>query len=366
MWKANWALLFFTVILSVLGLLNLYSASAVRLGEGISLAPYFHRQCLWVGLGVLCMLGCMFLDYRRLIFSAELFLILSVALLAALFVFYPDNAIKRWYPLGVVNFQPSEAVKISVMLLAAKMLSRGKNPLGWKEFGIILCVGLVPAILVLKQPDLGTAMIIMLILGGMILFRGVKVSIIKAGLVFLVFSPLALAKIVLPNLLDYQRDRLIGFVSPDKASPKSVYQSEQSKIAVGSGQIRGRGYLEGTQSKLRFIPAKHTDFAMAVFGEEWGFVGSVTLVVLFCIFLLSIYATVSSAGDRFGGMLGAGIFFYFFWQVFINMGMVLGIMPVVGIPLPFVSYGGSATLVNFCMVGLLLNISMHRYVFRVV
>jgi rod shape determining protein RodA len=115
---------------------------------------------------------------------------------------------------------------------------------------------------------------------------------------------------------------------------------------------------------LRFLPAKHTDFAMAVFGEEWGFVGSVTLVALFTFFLLSIYATTREAKDRFSGMLGAGIFFYFFWQILINMGMVLGIMPVVGIPLPFISYGGSATVVNFCMVGLALNISVRHFVFR--
>ncbi len=363
--KANWVLVFFTLVLVVTGMANLYSASAVRIEDGISVAPYFQKQFLWVAAGFGCMLACMLFDYHRLSSMAEILLFLSICvLLLVLLMGSHGGGAKRWLELGPIRFQPSEAVKISVMLLAAKMLARGKDPLGWKELFIVLGVIMVPTMLVLKQPDLGTAMIILLIAGGMVLFRGVKAQIIKVGIVILILSPVVMAKLVIPNLLDYQRQRIIGFINPEQAGDNAVYQNRQSEIAIGSGQVWGKGYLEGTQSKLRFLPAKHTDFAVAVFGEEWGFVGNIGLVAIFCMFLLSIYATARDAKDKFGGILTAGIFFYFFWQILINIGMVLGMLPVVGIPLPFISYGGSATIVNFCLVGLVLNISMRRYVFR--
>ena len=142
------------------------------------------------------------------------------------------------------------------------------------------------------------------------------------------------------------------------------YHIIQSRIAIGSGQLWGKGFKEGTQSQLRFLPERHSDFAVAVFGEEWGFVGCVVLVTLFCLFLLSIFSTAVQAKDRFGSTLVVGVFFYFFWQILINMGMVIGLMPVVGIPLPFISYGGSATVVNFSLIGLVLNISMRRFLFK--
>ena len=142
------------------------------------------------------------------------------------------------------------------------------------------------------------------------------------------------------------------------------YHIIQSRIAIGSGELWGKGFKEGTQSQLRFLPERHSDFAVAVFGEEWGFVGCVALVTLFCLFLLSIFSTAAQAKDRFGSMLVVGVFFYFFWQILINMGMVIGIMPVVGIPLPFISYGGSATVVNFTLLGIVLNVSMRRFMFK--
>lgn len=363
--NANWTLVFFTLVLVVIGMANLYSASAVRMEDGISVASYFQKQLFWVLGGFGCMIFFMFFDYRKLSSMAEVLLVLSICMLLLVLVMGSQGGgAKRWLEFGPVRFQPSEAVKISVMLLAAKMLARGKGVMGWRQFFAVLLVGMVPTVLVLKQPDLGTALIILLILGGMILFRGVKAQIFKVGLVILVLSPIVFVQLVIPNLLDYQRQRIIGFINPEQASPGAVYQNRQSEIAIGSGQAWGKGYLEGTQSKLRFLPAKHTDFAVAVFGEEWGFAGCVTLVSVFCLFLLSIYATAREAKDAFGGILVAGIFFYFFWQILINIGMVLGMLPVVGIPLPFISYGGSATIVNFCLVGLVLNVSMRRFVFR--
>lgn len=219
---------------------------------------------------------------------------------------------------------------------------------------------MVPAALIVKQPDLGSALNILLILGGMILFKGITPSVFKVLVV------------ALPGLLpfgwfflhDYQKQRILTFMNPGNDPLGAGYHIIQSQIAIGSGGFWGKGFLEGTQSQLRFLPEKHTDFAFAVFGEEWGFCGTMVLLALFCAFLYQIYIISLEAKDDFGSYLAAGVFFYFFWQILINMGMVLGIMPVVGIPLPFISYGGSASVVNFCMIGIVLNVAMRRFVFK--
>mgnify|MGYP000963794858 CR=1 FL=1 len=163
---------------------------------------------------------------------------------------------------------------------------------------------------------------------------------------------------------DYQKQRVLTFLNPGDDPLGAGYHILQSRIAIGSGELWGKGYMEGMMNKLNFLPERHSDFALAVFGEEWGFVGCVALVTLFCLFLLSIFSTVVQAKDRFGSMLAVGVFFYFFWQICINMGMVIGLMPVVGIPLPFISYGGSATVVNFTLLGIVLNVSMRRFMFK--
>jgi rod shape determining protein RodA len=166
-------------------------------------------------------------------------------------------------------------------------------------------------------------------------------------------------------LHDYQKERILTFLNPERDPLGSGYHIIQSQIAIGSGRFWGKGFLEGTQSQLRFLPEKHTDFAFAVFGEEWGFVGSVILLILFCFFLYQVFLVSQEAKDKFGTYLAIGVFFYFFWQILINMGMVLGLMPVVGIPLPFISYGGSASLVNFCLIGLVMNVSMRKFMFKI-
>lgn len=362
---ANWPLVIIMFLLLVAGMINLYSANISWEADGVKINDYFQKQFLWVFIGFVCMIITMLFDYRRLASLAEPILLLSICLLVmVLFMGSSAGIARRWLTIGSFSFQPSEAAKIGIMLLAAKLLARGNEPLGWTGVLVILLTAIVPVALVLKQPDLGTALIILFILGGMLLYRGVKRSIIIAGLIVLVLSPIVLVKAVLPNLEDYQRRRITTFIKPDEASPDEKYQKDQSAIAIGSGQTWGIGYLDGRQNKLKFIPERHTDFAVAVFAEEWGFAGALLLVSLFSLFLLSIQATARDAKDGFGSMLAAGIFFYFFWQILINIGMVLGIMPVVGIPLPFISYGGSATIVNFCLVGLVLNISMRRFVFK--
>ncbi|MEG2139187.1 MAG: rod shape-determining protein RodA [Bilophila sp.] len=357
----NWGLLCSLLVLFLVGIGNLYSASGVRLEDGISLAPFYERQIIWGGLGLLAMLICMSFDYRHIQGMALPFFIFTLVSLCLIPVFGKViYGARRWIDLGFFHFQPSEMAKLAVLLMGARVLALDGDPLSWKRLFQILGIGLLPAALIVLQPDLGTALTILALLGGMILYHGLQPKVLRTCLLTL---PLLLP-VAWFTMHDYQKQRIMTFLDPSCDPRGSGYHIIQSQIAIGSGQIWGKGFLQGTQSQLRFLPEKHTDFAIAVFGEEWGFVGCVILMALFCLFLLGIFNTVRGAKDRFGSTLAAGIFIYFFWQTFVNTGMVVGIMPVVGIPLPFLSYGGSATLVNFALVGLVLNISMRRFVFK--
>jgi rod shape determining protein RodA len=357
----NWALLGLTVVVFFLGVLNLYSASGFRMEQGLAVNPYYQKQLVWGLFGLCGLVFFVLFDYRHLKTLAWPIYVITVGLLAAVPLWGKTiYGAQRWLDLGYFNLQPSEVAKISILILGARLLSRNTGRLGWRELSYALAVGLVPAGLIVVQPDLGSALNLLLLLGGIILYR---------GLTGRVFKTLAVAiPAVVPlgwfALHDYQKQRILTFLNPGSDPLGSGYHIIQSQIAIGSGRMWGKGFLAGTQSQLRFLPEKHTDFAVAVFGEEWGFIGSMVLLALFCLFLFSIFATARDAKDRFGSYLAAGVFFYFFWQIFINMGMVLGLMPVVGIPLPFISYGGSAMVVNLCLIGLVLNVSMRRFMFK--
>lgn len=358
----NWGLVACTAVLFFVGVGNLYSASGMRMEGGLSISSFYQRQLLWGSVGLAGMLVAMSFDYRQLRNLAWPFFLLSVLLLLLVPVVGKTvYGAKRWLSLGFMSIQPSEMAKLSVLMLSARLLARDGRPLGWPDFLKVLCVGLVPAALIITQPDLGTTLMLLLLQGGMLLFHGLKGSVLKPCLVAI---PCVGAFMWFIGMHDYQRQRILTFLDPSNDPRGAGYHIIQSQIAIGSGQIWGKGFQEGTQSLLRFLPEKHSDFAVAVFGEEWGFVGCVALLTLFCLFLLAIFTTVVDAKDRFGSTLAAGVFFYFFWQILINMGMVIGLMPVVGIPLPFMSYGGSATLVNFILIGIVLNVSMRRFMFK--
>lgn len=369
----NWGLLFLMLMLFFVGIVNMYSASARLLEDGMQVTNFYQKQLIWGGAGLTIMIGVLLFDYRHLknvtifLYIAAIILLILVLIIGSVY-----SGARRWIDLGFINFQPSELAKISVLLMGALVLSRSKEALG--PLGLIgtISLGILPAFLIVLEPDLGTCLNVLLILGGMILFRGIKlwlcaiiagVTIINVGTYYLLY----LFNIV-PSwwslLHPYQQRRILTFLNPENDPQGAGYHIRQALIAIGSGETWGRGFLEGPQSKLLYLPERHTDFAIAVFGEEWGFMGCIALTSLFCLFLLSIFATARDAKDRFGTYLAVGVFFYFFWQILINIGMVLGLLPVVGMPLPFLSYGGSSTLVNFCLVGLVLNVSMRRFVFK--
>ncbi len=358
----NWGLLACMLLLYLVGVGNLYSASGTRVETGLAFNSFYQRQIIWGLCGLACMLLAMAFDYRQLRNLAWPFFFLTMLLL--LLVPIAGKTVygaKRWLSLGFMSVQPSELAKLSVLVLAARLLARDGLPLGWKDFIAIVFICVLPCALIVIQPDLGTTMLILLILAGMILFHGLKGYVFKTCLLAV---PCFGAFMWFVGMHDYQRQRILTFLDPTTDPRGTGYHIIQSRIAIGSGELWGKGFKEGTQSQLRFLPERHSDFAVAVFGEEWGFVGCVALVTLFCLFLLSIFSTAAQAKDRFGSTLVVGVFFYFFWQILINMGMVIGIMPVVGIPLPFISYGGNATVVNFTLLGIVLNVSMRRFMFK--
>lgn len=357
----NWSLLACVLVLFLVGVINLWSASGTRMEDGVAFSDFYQRQLIWGAGGLMCMLACMCVDYHKLNNLAWVLYGISIVLLLLVPVVGKTvYGAKRWISLGFMSFQPSELAKLAVLVLAAKLLAKDGEYLGWKEFFKITGICMVPAALILMQPDLGTTLLLLLILGMMILFHGIRSYVFKTC-VFL--APCIAAFMWFIGMHDYQRQRILSFLDPGNDPRGSGYHILQSRIAIGSGELWGKGFGEGTQSQLRFLPERHSDFAVAVFGEEWGFIGCVALVLIFSLFLLSIFSTVIHARDRFGSMLSVGIFFYFFWQIVINMGMVIGLMPVVGVPLPFISYGGSATIINFTLLGIVLSVSMRRYMF---
>ncbi|GAB7081250.1 rod shape-determining protein RodA [Megalodesulfovibrio paquesii] len=358
----NWPLLGLLLLLFSVGVLNLYSAGGVRVEGGVTVQPFWQKQLVWGGLGLLCMLAFMSVSYEKFkslcwpLYGVTVVLLLAVDIMGRTYL-----GAQRWLSVGGVSFQPSEVAKLCVLLVASRLLSRRADPLDWGELFTVLGIALIPVALVVVQPDLGTGMNILLLLGGLVLYRGLTLRVLRVLLIVVPALPFLAWEFL---LLDYQKDRVMSFLDPSSDPRGSGWQVIQSQIAIGSGEMWGKGYLSGTQGQLRFLPEKHTDFAVAILGEEWGFVGAVVLLSLFTLFLYSIFLTARDAKDRFGSFLAAGVFFYFFCLFTINLGMVLGMMPVVGLPLPFVSYGGSSTLVNFSLVGLVCNVSMRRFVFK--
>lgn len=357
----NWSLLLLALLLFSLGVINLYSASSLRGETGLTTVTFYHKQIIWGLIGLGGLVFCSSFDYRHLRSLAWPLYWLSLCLLA-LVMFTGESILgaARWIDLGIFHFQPTELAKLSCLLLASLILTRTPGLLAWSDLSKILAI-IAPLVgFIILQPDLGSGLNILLIVGGMMFYHGIKSHVlIVLALTLPILMPLGWF-----GLQDYQRERILTFLHPESDPLGAGYNILQSQIAIGSGQTWGKGFLEGTQSQLRFLPEKHTDFVLAVFGEEWGFIGSALLLSLFCLFLYQIMLVIQDSKDRFGHYLSVGVFFYFFWQITINMGMVLGLLPVVGIPLPFLSYGGTSTLINFCFLGLALNVSMRRFVFK--
>ncbi|HEU4382773.1 MAG TPA: rod shape-determining protein RodA [Anaeromyxobacteraceae bacterium] len=356
-----WPVAALAVAISALGVWNLASASRS------AHAPVWLPQLAWMGVGVFLALAVAMVDYRAFLRMAYVFYALVILLL--LVVLVKGRVVmgaRRWLTFGPVNFQPAELAKIAVMLAVARWFHRdaereSERPRrGYGLLGVAVpsLLTLLPAALILKQPDLGTALIVVAIGFTIILFAGVRWRTVA-----LAAGAAALAAVLaLPHLKPYQRRRLESFLNPEGDVLGAGYHATQSMIAVGSGQGFGKGWGQGTQTLLSFLPEQHTDFIFSVWAEERGFLGCFFLLGLYYALVGTVLGIAGTARDRFGFLLGAGVAGMLFWHTFVNMGMVVGLLPVVGVTLPLLSYGGSSLMATFLALGLAANVSMRRFV----
>lgn len=358
--RIDWPVFLLALVLCGAGLLNVYSGTRVFPSSGIS--P-FVKQMVWILLGVgifffFCLMSGGWMEEMAWYFF---FAITGLLLVVLLFGKVRGGA-QRWLSLGFYAFQPSEFAKIALILVLAKYLSERYHyeGLGFRDLVPAAGITLVPFLLVALQPDLGTAGVFLIILVAMLAISCVRVKVFLLAV--------AAGAAAVPGLWfvmrDYQKQRVLTFLDPGRDPLGAGYHVIQSKIAVGSGGILGKGYLQGTQGSLRFLPEQHTDFAFAVFSEEWGFVGSAVLLLLFLALVYRMFSLASQSQDRFASFACGGLASYFLAHIVINIAMVCGIFPVVGIPLPFVSYGGSSMLTNMMSLGILANLSRTRFTFQ--
>ncbi|NJD39723.1 MAG: rod shape-determining protein RodA [Geobacter sp.] len=356
----DWTLIGLVSIICLMGIMNIYSASAAYKLVG---APYYIKQINWMVFGLLISLVVASLDYHILEdFAYWFYCVLIILLIAVLLIGKTSLGATRWLNLGLFTIQPSELVKIGIIITFARFFNNYHTVEGLTVKDMLFPLGIlaVPALLIMKQPDLGTAILVVLIALSMAFYVGFRWSTIVAFV--LVTLPLAWFTWAV-YMKPYQKSRVLNFLDPDRSRLGSGYHIIQSKIAVGSGGFFGKGYVQGTQSQLRFLPEQHTDFAFSVFAEEWGFAGTLILIILYLCLILWGLNIARRCNDRLGGLLAVGVTAMLFWHTVINIGMVIGLFPVVGVPLPFFSYGGTSMITSMVGVGILQSISMRRFMF---
>jgi rod shape determining protein RodA len=345
------------LLLSCIGLATVHSASSEMAVD------YLPRQALWFAVGAVLLVAALSIDYHVLLdFSIVLYAVGLVLLVLVLVAGVSHGGAAHWTRIGPWQFQPSEFAKLATILVLARYLSGlNRRVLALPQILVAVVIVAVPMVLVLVEPDLGSSMMFAPILLGMLLVAGVRLRLLLIA---------ALAAVVLAagmwsfGMKSYQRQRVLTFLSPETDPLGAGYQVRQSKIAVGSGEMTGKGYMQGTQSQLRFLPVRHTDFILSVLAEEWGFLGVVTVLGLYSLYVASAARIAMRARDRAGILLVTGLLSVLCFHVLYNSSMVVGFVPITGIPLPFLSYGGSFTMVNFVGTGTMLGVDLRRYVNR--
>lgn len=359
--RIDWNFAFVILALNIIGLINLYSAT-----HGVhdqDKAHLFYTQFVWLAMGWSVFFVVTLLDYKIFVRAAYFLYGFNLLALVGVELFgVVSYGAQRWLDLGFMRYQPSETMKFIMVLLMARILA-SKKVEGGLSFKDLLVPGLLtamPFVLTVKQPDLGTAIMIAAVAGAMIFFVRVRKSIlITIALIGLITAPLVWNF----GLKDYQKNRILTFVSPGRDPRGTGYNSIQSKIAVGSGKVWGKGFRKGTQSQLEFLPERHTDFIFSVLSEEHGFIGSVFTVSLFMVLYLMAIRIAAQARDKYGALIVVGVASYLFLHMFVNMGMVMGLLPIVGVPLPLLSYGGSSLLTTMAGLGLISSVAYRKYLF---
>jgi rod shape determining protein RodA len=344
------------LLLAAIGLATVHSASSEMPVD------YFPRQFGWVGIGFVLLVIAMSIDYHVLLDLSVLMYLAGIAsLIAIFFVGVQRGGAVNWIQIGPWQFQPSEFAKLATALFIARYLA-GLNlrVLALRQIAVAVALLGLPVILVAVEPDMGGALMFMPLVA-MLLVAGVRIRLlITAAVIALVLG----AGLWTFGMHGYQKQRVLTFLNPERDPLGAGYQVRQSKIAVGSGQLTGKGYMQGTQSQLRFLPARHTDFILSVLAEEWGFAGVLTVFSLYALYITSAARIAMRARDRAGIFLVVGLVSVTCFHVLYNSAMVVGFVPITGIPLPFLSYGGSFTMVNFISTGIILGVDLRRYVNR--
>jgi rod shape determining protein RodA len=360
-------ILVLVLIISCLGVMSIYSSTCQK--EGALWQDIYKRQIIWLSLGLICFFIMSHVNYRRLwdinylLYGAALFLLFLVFVLGIIRL-----GAQRWLKFAWFNFQPSEFAKLAVIIFLARYFSSKSAEdisLLSGKFGIFRGIILpfifvaVPMLLIVEQPDLGSGLMLLLVFVSMLYLTNVRLKYI--------FTMLLAMLLPLPFfwhfLRDYQKQRLLVFLNPNIDPLGAGYTVIQSRIAIGSGGLFGKGWLAGTQSQLYFLPESHTDFIFATFSEQWGFLGSALLILAYYLIIRQGFIIAQRTQDSFGKLLAYGISLLLALQVFINIAMNMGLAPVVGLPLPLMSYGGSSVLITFISLGILVNIDRTRSVF---
>jgi rod shape determining protein RodA len=408
----DWMITLTVLLLCIIGLSLIYSVYYSTLDDqaGQSKFMFFQKQLLWLLFGIISMLIGFVIPFRYFETLAYVFYIICVLLLVLVLFIGSGHQTRRWIAIGPISIQPSEFMKIALLFVWARILSGySKNPQRLKRLLLVLATCGIPFLLVLKEPDLGTGIILFVMMLPILYWRGFKglhvlfiLSPIISGILILygefiaqqyrtlpfgiyivlilyvayrrrayLFESILLVAanlgvgLILPalweNLKIYQQQRVISFLNPGSDKLGAGWQVFQSKIAIGSGGLTGKGYLEGTQKALEFLPAKHTDFVFSVLGEELGFLGAIVVLGLFFILIVKALLLAEKSRSEFASTACVGIAAYFFFQAAINVAMTVGMAPVTGIPLPFLSYGGSSLVVSYFLSGFLLNCSVRWF-----
>ena len=352
--NVDWTLLVTALTVVALGALTLQGLHVDRAGGAV-----FWRQLAWVGLGVVALLTVASVDYRRVVGAAPVLYVAGLAALAAVLVVGRTvSGARRWIGVGSLTIQPSEMFKVVFVLMAVWVLtSRVSRTSGLAAMGLSLAALSLPFALIVKQPDLGTALVLVPVVLALLLGAGLALRLV-GGLLAAGFAVMPAAWFVMK---DYQRERIMVFLDPVRDPLGSAYNVIQAKIAIGSGQLLGKGVAGATQSRLSFLPERHTDFIFAVFAEMWGFVGCLLLLACYAVLFSRGFDIALAAREPVGRLVALGATALLATQVLINVGMVTGLLPVVGVPLPLMSYGGSSMLATLVAVGLLLSVRMRQF-----
>ncbi len=355
--RFDWALFICAALIAVVGIVNLYSATSVATSARSEL--YLNQVYWFVAGGILAVLVAS-IDYRHIERVGYVLYVVGVVLLVVVLILGRDiRGSARWINIGAFGFQPSEFMKLFLIVALAKYLHGDPKAEGRTLTDLLAPAGLtlVPVLLVLKQPDLGTALILTLIFVSTMGLTRIRWKTAAAiGVALTVSLPLVWYHV----LKDYQRQRITSFLNPEEDIQGAGWHAHHARIAIGNGGLFGQGYMKGTQNQYLFIPDQHTDFPFPVFAEDWGFVGSLVLIGLYAFLVLWAVRIASQSRDRFGAVLAVGVGALVFWHAFFNLGMVVGILPVVGVTLPLFSYGGSSVITILVGMGLLMNVSMRR------